>query len=362
MEKTSSRIRILPDNLVDVIAAGEVVERPASVVKELVENALDAGAETIRLKISDGGRRVIQLMDDGAGMGEENALLSIERHATSKISSLDDLVHIRTLGFRGEALSSVAAVGRFILDTWDGKAPAGTRIVIDNGKLVSAEPVGRGRGTTVTLENIFRRLPARRKFLRSRETEQSWCLSAVEDAALAYPAVSFSVTGDGLELLNMGPASSLRERAASLWGADAAGKLIPLSHVSEGVALEGLISSPAETYSRRLRHRVMVNGRPVRDPVLNRVISSALSGSWPAGRFPALVLSIVVPDELVDVNVHPAKREVRFRRTEPIGEARRRALMLARSSSIQASSDLVWSQLSKSRASRSPRGPVAARR
>jgi len=321
-----NRIKILPDSLVDVIAAGEVVERPASVVKELVENAIDAGAKNIRLKISDGGRRLIQVQDDGVGMDEENALLAIERHATSKISSLDDLTHIRTLGFRGEALPSVAAVGRLILDTWDGEASSGTRIVIDNGKLVSAEPLGRARGTTVTLEGFFRRLPARRKFLRSRETEQAWCLSSVEDDALANLAVSFSMTGDGLELLNMPRASLLRERAASLWGIETARKLIPLSHERDGIALEGLISPPSETYSRRLRHRIIVNGRPVRDPVLNRVISSALSGSWPAGRFPALVLSIVVPDELVDVNVHPAKREVRFRRTEPVAEALREAV------------------------------------
>ena len=326
MTDNRNRIKILPEHLVDVIAAGEVVERPASVVKELVENALDAGAGTVRVKIADGGRRMIRVQDDGTGMDEENALLAIERHATSKISSLDDLAHIRTMGFRGEALSSVAAVGRFTLDTWDGKAASGTRVVMDNGKLVSAEPVGRAPGTTVTLEGIFRRLPARRKFLRSRETEQAWCLGAVEDAALANPGVSFSVTGDGFELLNMPPASSLRERVISLWGVETARGLNVLSHEREGIVLDGLISSPAETYSRRSRHRVMVNGRPVRDPALNRFISSALSGSWPAGRFPALILSIVVPDEFVDVNVHPAKKEVRFRRTEALAEALREAV------------------------------------
>lgn len=326
MSKQSARIKILPDQLVDVIAAGEVVERPASVVKELVENALDAGARDIRLRISDGGRRLIQVQDDGYGMDEENALLAIERHATSKISAADDLRHIRTLGFRGEALPSIAAVGRLTLESWDGEAPSGTRIVVDNGKLLSVEPVGRARGTTVKLEGLFKKLPARRKFMRTRETETAWCLRAVEDAALVDPAVSFTTISDGIELLTMPPSSSLKDKIVSLWGVDTARKLIQLSHEGEEVSLEGLISPPTETYSRRSRHRIMVNGRPVRDPMLNGVISSALSGSWPAGRYPALVLSLIVEDDLVDVNVHPAKREVRFRRTEPVADALREAI------------------------------------
>jgi len=308
-----SRVRILPDSLIDVIAAGEVIERPASIVKELVENALDAGAGDIRVFLLDGGRRLVKVQDDGAGMDEENALLAIERHATSKIASLEDLQHIRTLGFRGEALPSIAAVGRFSLETWDGESSSGTRIIIDGGRLGSVEPCGRARGTTVSLERIFGRLPARRKFLRSRETEQAWCLVAVEDAALANPGVAFRVTGEGTELLTLPPASSLRERAASLWGVETAVKLMPISHRQEGIQLEGLISPPGQTYSRRWRHRVMVNDRPVRDPLLNRAISTALSGSWPPGRFPALILSIRVPDEILDVNVHPAKREVRLK-------------------------------------------------
>ncbi len=313
MTFTPSRIRILPDSLVDVIAAGEVIERPASIVKELVENALDAGGREIRIFLADGGCRLVKVQDDGGGMDQENALLAIERHATSKIASLEDLKTIRTLGFRGEALPSIASVGRFLMETWDGEAPSGTRIIMDGGRLVSVDPCGRARGTTVSLERIFRRLPARRKFLRSRETEQAWCLTAVEDAAMANPGAAFYVTSDGRELLSMPPASSLRERSASLWGVEAAVKLLDISHAKEGIRLEGLVSPPDQTYTRRWRHRVMINGRPVRDPVLNRAISSALSGSWPAGRFPALILSIWVPDEILDVNVHPAKREVRIK-------------------------------------------------
>lgn len=326
MTDIRNRIKILPDHLIDVIAAGEVVERPASVVKELVENAIDAGAESIRVHLVDGGRGKIQVLDDGFGMDEDDCLMAIERHATSKVAAVEDLRHLRTLGFRGEALPSIASVGRFKLESWDGNASSGTRIVIDNGKLLSVEPAGRARGTTVTLEGLFQKLPARRKFMRTRETETAWCLTAVEDAALANPAISFTVTSNGSELLNMPPSSTLRNRIASLWGADMSGRLLPLAYTGGGVVLEGLISPPTETFSRRLKHRTMINNRPVRDPVLNKVISSALSGSWPTGRFPALVLSMVVDDDLVDVNVHPAKREVRFRRTEPVAQAIRGAV------------------------------------
>ncbi|MDT8396687.1 MAG: DNA mismatch repair endonuclease MutL [bacterium] len=334
MSDSRKRIKILPDHLVDVIAAGEVVERPASVVKELVENALDAGAEKIEVRIEDGGRRKIVVTDDGAGMAQDDCLLAIERHATSKIASVDDLRHLRTLGFRGEALPSIAAVGRFTMESWDGKAGSGTKITVDNGKLINVEPVGRAQGTTVILERLFGKLPARRKFLRTRETEAAWCLGAVEDAALAAPAVSFSVISDGARIMNLPPvlaragrgASSLHDRVASLWGVDTAESLVPLSAMADGITLEGLVSPPTVTFGRRTRHKVIVNGRPVRDPVLNRVISSALAGSWPAGRFPALVLRLTVDDDLVDVNVHPSKREVRFRRTDPVAQALKAAV------------------------------------
>jgi len=326
VSKQIARIKILPDQLVDIIAAGEVVERPASVVKELVENAIDAGAESIQVHLTDGGRGKIQVLDDGIGMDEDDCLMAIERHATSKVAAVEDLRHLRTLGFRGEALPSIASVGHFKLESWNGDSASGTRVIVDNGKLINVEPVGRARGTTVTLEGLFRKLPARRKFMRTRETETAWCLTVVEDAALANPAVSFSVIGNGANLLSMPPASSLVDRVVSLWGADMAGRLIPLSYRGSGVALEGLISPPTETFTRRSRHRTMINQRPVRDPLLNRVISSALSGSWPAARFPALVLSLTIEDDLVDVNVHPAKREVRFKNTEPVAGAIKEAV------------------------------------
>lgn len=315
------RIKILPDTLIDVIAAGEVVERPASVVKELVENAIDAGARTVKVYLEGGGMERIQVSDDGTGMNEDECLMAIERHATSKVASLEDLRHLRTLGFRGEALPSIASVGRFKLESWDGESGTGTRVVIDNGKLMKVEPMGRARGTTVLVEALFRKLPARRKFMKSRETETAWCLRAVEDIALTCPGISFSVMSGGATVLEMPLSSSLRDRVVALWGPEMSDRLISLAFTGDGVAVEGLISPPNETYSRRFRHHTMINGRPVRDPVLNRVISSSLSGAWPAGRFPALVLSIRLDDELVDVNVHPAKREVRFKNAESIGRA-----------------------------------------
>ena len=321
VDGSRNRIKILPDHLVDIIAAGEVVERPASVVKELVENAIDAGAENIQVHLVDGGRGKIQVMDDGTGMDEDDCLMAIERHATSKVASVEDLRHLRTLGFRGEALPSIASVGQFKLESWDGKAESGTRIVVDNGKLITVEPVGRARGTTVTLEGLFRKLPARRKFMRTGETETAWCLTAVEDAALTEPSISFVVTGNSTQLLNMPRSMTLRGRVVSLWGVEMAARLMPVHFSGDGVTLDGLISPPTETFSRRGRHKTIINNRPVRDPVLNRIISSALSGSWPAGRFPALVFSFTVEDDLVDVNVHPAKREVRFRSTEPLTRA-----------------------------------------
>jgi DNA mismatch repair protein MutL len=333
MTDSRNRIKILPDHLVDVIAAGEVVERPASVVKELVENALDAGAEKIEVRIEDGGRRKIVVTDDGAGMDQDNCLLAIERHATSKIASVDDLRYITTMGFRGEALPSIASVGRFTLESWDGKAESGSKLLVDNGKLINVEPVGRAQGTTVTLERIFSKLPARRKFLRTRETETAWCLGAVEDATIANPRVAFSVASDGVSVLELPESASLIDRVASLWGYEMADILIPLESAVEGVTLRGLVSPPTRTFSRRTRHKIIVNGRPVRDPVLNRVISSALAGSWPAGRFPALVLNLTVADDLVDVNVHPAKREVRLRRTDTLAKAIRRAIKELRPSS-----------------------------
>jgi len=323
---TRRRVAVLPDSLINVIAAGEVIERPSSVVKELIENSLDAQATRIRVNLEDGGRRYILVSDDGSGMSHEDTLLAIERHATSKIKDTSDLENLSSLGFRGEALPTIAATGRFVLETWDGVETEGIRLTIDNGKLVDVTGCGRPVGTSVTLKGIFSRLPARRKFLRTRETEMSWCIRAIEDASLSRPDVQFELRENNEVILSLPPVKDIRNRISTLWGVGTAENMIELSASDGGISISGFISPPTETYRRRLRHRIMVNGRPVRDPVLNRVITSAISDSYPGGRFPALILSLIIANDMVDVNVHPAKREVRLRRTHEISSMLKRAV------------------------------------
>ncbi len=320
-----SRVRILPDDLVNLIAAGEVVERPASVVKELVENALDAGATRLTVRLKDGGRRLVSVADDGRGMGREDALLSLERHATSKIASPGDLSALATFGFRGEALSSIAAVGSFLLESWDGKEAAGVRITVEEGRILAVEEAGRPRGTTARLSGIFARIPARRKFLRTRETELAFCLRVLEEAALGALGVSFEVEGDDGVILSLPPVAGLADRVRTLWGDELGGSLLAVAGEAEGVSVSGFVSPPAVTFSRRDRQHLLVNGRPVRDPALARMTAAALAHRYPPGRHPALVLSLSLPPAEVDVNVHPAKREVRFARPAVVAAALERA-------------------------------------
>lgn len=321
-----SSVKILQESLINVIAAGEVIERPSSVVKELVENALDAGSSRITVTVEDGGRRHINVSDDGTGMSEQDALLAIERHATSKISAMEDLADIKTMGFRGEALPSIASVGQFVLKTWDGFSDSGTCIRINNGTLSRVEPCGRPRGTSVSLSSIFGRLPARKKYMKSRDTEMSWCLRTVEETALTRPDIHFEITDDSGTALVYPAVTGMKERIAALWGADEVHRLLELRREKEGIRIEGFISPPGDTYTRRSRHHVMVNGRTVRDPGINRVISSALSMSYPHGRYPALVLSIFLPPGGVDVNVHPSKKEVRVEQINLLSSALKEAV------------------------------------
>jgi len=322
----SPRIRVLPDSLVNLIAAGEVVERPASIVKELLENSLDASSSRITVHLRDGGKREIRVTDNGTGMGREQALLSIERHATSKIAGPEDLLRITSLGFRGEALPSIAAVGKFSLQTWDGRGGTGNRISIDNGKLVSVQAGPAVKGTSVTLSSIFSRIPARRKFLKSADTEMAWCVRTVEEAALTRPDVHFEVTGPGGIHTVLPEVTSLRERVWTMWGDDTARRLMRIQAHTEDVMVDGFISPPDMTYSRRTRYHILVNGRPVRDPGLTRLITTALSTRYPSGRHPALVLSLQVLPGDVDVNVHPSKREIRLARPRSVSAALKEAL------------------------------------
>jgi len=312
-----SRIRLLSDALVGQIAAGEVVERPASVVKELVENSIDAGASRVEIELEGGGRRRIRISDDGSGMDRDDALLAFDRHATSKIRGFDDLEKIGTLGFRGEALATIAAVARVELTTAE-QAGEGTRVRIEGGRVLVAEPTARARGTTIDVESLFFNVPARRRFLKSQETELRRCLEVVEGYALARPEVALTLRHEGRTLLEARPApgatAGLRERVAEVFGRELARALV---EIPESAADElapgtwGLVGTPATARGRRLF--VFVNRRLVRDRAVLATFYRAVREEWRSDEFPALFLFLDLPPEQVDVNVHPQKAEVRFR-------------------------------------------------
>jgi DNA mismatch repair protein MutL len=300
------RIRVLSDAVVNQIAAGEVVERPASVAKELIENALDAGATKVSVRLLAGGRELIEVEDDGVGMDRDDALLALERHATSKIASADDLARIATLGFRGEALPSIAAVARVTLETACGDGE-GTRVEVAFGRIVRCEPCACPRGTRVAARDLFERLPARRKFLRAEATELRHVLAAVSALALTHTAVSFTVTHGNRALLRLPAVSKLDDRLGDLLGAARARTAKSVRHASGGIAIEGVLVPAARTAELV----VAVNGRAVRDRVLAGAVNRVLRDR--SGRAEAdAYLFVTLPSEQVDVNVHPTKAEVRF--------------------------------------------------
>jgi DNA mismatch repair protein MutL len=314
------RIHLLPDHLVSQIAAGEVVERPASVVKELVENALDAGATEVRVELEGGGKARIAVSDDGCGMGRDDALLAFDQHATSKIGSFEDLERVATLGFRGEALCSIAAVARVELTTAEQPGD-GHRVLIEGSRIRVAEPHARPRGTTIEVRSLFFNVPARRKFLKARETELRRALEVVQGYALARPDVRFSVVHEGRTLLDAlansgqerGQESGARERIAQIFGATFASALaeIPPGESTGGESIGGFLGSPQT--ARGHRQFVFVNRRLLRDRMVLGTFYRAVREEWRSEDFPALFLFLDLPPEEVDVNVHPQKAEVRFR-------------------------------------------------
>jgi DNA mismatch repair protein MutL len=304
------RIHILPDQLISQIAAGEVVERPASIVKELVENALDAGATSVSIELEAGGKRRIQVTDDGSGMGKDDALLAFDRHATSKIAAFADLEQVATLGFRGEALASIAAVARVELIT--AEAPGeGQRVRIEGGRVRSAEPVAAARGTRIEVASLFFNTPARRAFLKSPETELRRALEVVQGYALARPEVGFRVQHEGRTVLETAPAPGAagRSRIGQLFGASLAASLFELHSATGEVA--GFVGGASTARGRR--QFVFVNRRLVRDRAVMATFYRAVREEWGSEDFPALFLFLNLPPEEVDVNVHPQKAEVRFR-------------------------------------------------
>src|SRR5688572_29351912 len=306
------RIAILPDAVADQIAAGEVVERPASVVKELVENAIDAGATTVRVAIENGGRALVEVSDDGSGMGRDDAVLALDRHATSKIRSAGDLVGVATFGFRGEALPAIASVSRFSLITCDGAGEA-TSVSVIGGRLERVEPVARRRGTTVSVRALFFNTPARRKFLRSASSETRAAHDAVAVVALAHPDVGFELEADGIVRLRVPPGQTESERVSGVWGAELAGTLVPVTYAAGAFRVSGFVQRPADARPTGRRTQLFVNGRPFRDPFLVRAAEAGYRAAIHPGDRPSLFLNIETAPADVDVNVHPAKLEVRFR-------------------------------------------------
>jgi DNA mismatch repair protein MutL len=306
------RIAVLPSAVADQIAAGEVVERPASVVKELVENALDASATHIEVAVRDGGRALIRVSDDGHGMDRADAVAALARHATSKIRTADDLVGIASFGFRGEALPSIASVAAVTIDTAPADGDA-TTVRASHGTIVDVVPGARRRGTTVSVEGLFAQVPARRKFLRAARTEWRAIADALATAALVRHGVGFTVTSDDKPAFTWPAALTLRERVAAVWGDRVARGFLSVDDVQGPVRVHGLAEKPADAGTSTRRFWLAVNGRAVRDTGIVRAAESAYRTTLPSGVRPSLILFIELPGEDVDVNVHPAKAEVRFR-------------------------------------------------
>jgi DNA mismatch repair protein MutL len=307
-----SRIRILDPQVAARIAAGEVITRPAAAVKELVENALDAGARTITVTVAEGGRTLIRVADDGCGMTPEDMPLSLKRHATSKLAAETDLLAIATLGFRGEALPSIATVSQLTLISCPADASGGHRLVVRAGEIVESSPWAASPGTQVEVAELFFNTPARRKFLKSKESEQAQILEVIRHLALGYPGVHFTLSTPARTLLAAPAAASLTERVAAVFGPDLAAHLLPLSLGQGAWAVTGLVSEPDYTLASTRFQVFLINGRVVHDRVLGAVLKEVYAGLLPRGRHPAAVVSLKAPADAVDVNVHPAKTEIRF--------------------------------------------------
>ncbi len=316
----ASRIRILPEQLTNKIAAGEVVERPASVVKELVENALDSGCSEVTVEIESGGRKLIRVTDDGCGMSREDALLSLERHATSKIGTDSDLFNLSTLGFRGEALPSIASVSRLTLESRERDRDEGVEIYAEGGRIRDVKPSGMATGTVITIRNLFFNTPARLKFMKSRETEAGHVGDLLTRLALSRPELRFAYTNDGRTVFRL-LEGDLTARAAALLGPSLAKSLYPVSYADGPLTITGLVAAPDSSRSAATHLYTYINGRFIRDKVVQHAVLQAYRNFMERGRYPIVVLSITLPPGEVDVNVHPTKHEVRFREQGRVHDA-----------------------------------------
>ncbi len=306
------KIQKLPESLIRLIAAGEVIERPASVVKELVENSLDAGAASISVDLLSAGRTRIRISDDGEGMSREDAELALDRHATSKLQKFDDLHEISTFGFRGEALPSIAAISRLELTTRTKDADQGWSLSLEGGKLLSSKAVGIPKGTTIDVQDLFFNTPARSKFLKRDSTERSHVLKLLQEIALAHPEVRFEIAMDGKTILSLARAEALGQRIADLWGLSVTEQLIPVDTTKGPCTIRGYVNSIPAHYPTKAYQVLFVNQRPVQQRMLNHAIYEAYREWLPVGRHPVYCLFVDIDPSLVDVNVHPTKREVRL--------------------------------------------------
>ncbi|MCF8094990.1 MAG: DNA mismatch repair endonuclease MutL [Desulfobacteraceae bacterium] len=319
-------IRILPEILSNQIAAGEVVERPASVVKELLENAIDAGSDRIHTEIEQGGRSLIRVSDNGAGMSHDNALLAIERYATSKVATESDLAEIRSLGFRGEALPSIAAVSKFRMTTRSADSDAGTEIVVEGGKIKAVNQTGAPVGTMVSAEQLFYNTPARRKFLKTVNTEMGHISETMACIALSRPGIRFRLDHNKKTVKDWPKAADPFERVVDVLGNELENLLYPVRYSNSAAGVSGWIADPSVTRSGTSRIYVFVNGRFVRDRGVIYALCEGFRGRLMKGRFPVAAIFIDVPAAEVDVNVHPAKQEVRFLKQRQVIEAVRAAV------------------------------------
>ncbi|MBI4963507.1 MAG: DNA mismatch repair endonuclease MutL [Desulfomonile tiedjei] len=308
----ANNIRVLDEHVINRIAAGEVVERPVSVVKELVENSIDAGSASIRVDIENGGKKLIRVRDNGAGMSHDDAFLSLERHATSKLRSEKDLVGVSTMGFRGEALASIASVSKLRLVTQDASEPAGTEILIEGGVLRKSDHVAMGRGTLIEVRNLFFNVPVRRKFLKAPGLETAYIQELMTKLALAFPSIGFVYSEDGRVKLDAPAVKSTFERIHSLYSKDVRENLLEIDYSLDEARLRGYVARPPYARSNMRSVLTFVNGRSVKDRLVNSAVNRAFANLIERGRFPLAILFIEVPPDQVDVNVHPQKAEVRF--------------------------------------------------
>jgi len=328
-KKRMPKINILTEATANRIAAGEVIERPSSVVKELVENSIDAGARKISVELEAGGKRMLRVTDDGCGMSYDDALLCLERHATSKIKSAADLYSITTLGFRGEAIPSVAAVSKMEIVTRAADGIAGTRVAVEGGVVRSVSETGAAPGTRVTVRRLFFNTPVRLKFMKTTATELGHVANMLQRQALAHPHINFRMTSGERETLNLPPAASIIDRLALIWGNNFAGELLHGARESEGLSVDGYFGTPALTRSNRNHQFFFLNRRPITNRLLGKALADAYRGAIMSDRFPVAFIFIEIDPALVDVNIHPTKREVRFSNPDRVFDALRQALRAA---------------------------------